>query len=184
MLPDLDGFEVCRLVREFSSVPIIMLTARAEESDKVRGLNLGADDYLTKPFGAEELLARVKAVLRRARPTPQPRHPTFQTGDLRVDFARHTVTVRGRPVKLSPTEFNLLQYLAIHAGQVLPHEDILKAVWGPEYRDETEYLRVYIRYLRQKIEDDPSHPSYILTEPGVGYMLRAAETAVPSSQRP
>jgi two-component system KDP operon response regulator KdpE len=172
MLPDRSGFDVCRAIREFSEVPIVMLTARGEEIDKVTGLNAGADEYLTKPLGAEELLARVKAILRRTRfghvQTPP---ATFTTGDLTIDFRQHRVTVAGKEIKLSATEFRLLEQLALHAGSVLSHRDLLSAVWGPDYRDDIEYLRVYIRYLRQKIEDDPARPRYILTQPGVGYRL-------------
>lgn len=172
MLPDMDGFAVCQALREYSDVPIIMLTARGEEVDRITGLNLGADDYLTKPLGAEELLARVKAMLRRTRFGSVQQLSKFQTGDLTIDFDRRQVSVHGEEVRLSPTEFRLLQQLATHAGRVQVHAELLGTVWGPEYRDATEYLRVYIRYLRQKIEDNPSQPRYILTEPGVGYRLR------------
>jgi two-component system KDP operon response regulator KdpE len=172
MMPGMDGFAVCRRVREFSSVPIIMLTAKGELADKVKGFDLGADDYLTKPFGPEELLARVRAVLRRTRPEEVRPEPLFVCGDLTMDFSQRRVTVRGQDVKLSRTEYKLLHYLATHVDRVLLHEDILRQVWGPEYRDETEYLWVYIRYLRQKIEEDPSNPKYIISEPGVGYLLR------------
>jgi two-component system KDP operon response regulator KdpE len=172
MMPGMDGFAVCRRVREFSSVPIIMLTAKGELADKVKGFDLGADDYLTKPFGPEELLARVRAVLRRTRPEEVRPEPLFVCGDLAIDFSQRRITVRGQDVKLSRTEYKLLHYLATHVDRVLLHEDILRQVWGPEYRDETEYLWVYIRYLRQKIEEDPSSPKYIISEPGVGYFLR------------
>jgi two-component system KDP operon response regulator KdpE len=172
MMPGMDGYTVCERIRATSSVPIIMLTAKSELSDKVRGFELGADDYLTKPFGPEELLARVKAVLRRTRQDETRPEPLFVCGDLTLDFAQRKVTVRGQEVKLSRTEYKLLHYLAKNVDRVLPHEDILRQVWGPEYRDETEYLWVYIRYLRQKIEEDSHHPKYILSEPGVGYMLK------------
>ena len=170
MLPDIDGYDVCRQIREFSNVPIIILTARSDETEKVRGLDLGADDYLTKPFHAQEMLARVRAVLRRTRlPQQAKKQPILAVGDLCIDFARRQVTVRGARVKLSPTEYKLLYELATNAGRVLLHDELLRRVWGSEYRDEVEYLRVYIRYLRQKLEEDPARPRYILTEPGVGY---------------
>jgi DNA-binding response OmpR family regulator len=172
MLPDLDGFEVCRRIREFSTVPIIMLTARREQSDKVGGLDAGADDYITKPFDATELLARVRAHLRRSSFGEQ-RHleAPFALGDLHLDFAQRKVTVRGREVSLSPTEYRLLHHLATNAGRVLVQEELLRRVWGPEYADESEVLRVYVRRLRQKIEDNPSTPRYVLTRPGVGYTM-------------
>jgi two-component system KDP operon response regulator KdpE len=153
-----------------------MLTARSDETEKVRGLDLGADDYLTKPFAAPELLARVRAVLRRTRiPAQAKKQPVLSDKDLTIDFARRLVTVRGKTVKLSPTEYKLLYELASNAGRVLLHDDLLRRVWGNEYRDEVEYLRVYIRYLRQKIERDPARPVYIHTEPGVGYRFALAE---------
>ena len=181
MLPRLDGFEVCRRLREFSTVPIIILTAKGEEVDKVKGLELGADDYLTKPFSVQELLARIKAVLRRTRvPPTQKLEPVFNLGNFSVNFAQRRVVANGTDVKLSPTEYKLLYELVTNAGRVVLHQDLLGRVWGREYRDETEYLRVYIRYLRQKIEEDPSRPKLILTEPGVGYRFAApAETAAP-----
>lgn len=179
MLPDLDGYEVCHRIREFSTVPILMLTARREQADKVRGLDLGADDYLTKPFDAEELLARVRAHLRRSG-FRQERHlaPPFEVGDLHIDFAQHRVLVRGREVSLSPTEYRLLHTLATNAGRVLVQEELLRRVWGAEYLDEPEVLRVYVRRLRQKIERDPSFPRYILTRPGVGYLMTASPPTV------
>lgn len=178
MLPDIDGYDVCRQIREFSNVPIIILTARSDEKEKVRGLDLGADDYLTKPFHAQEMLARVRAVLRRTRlPQQAKKQPILAVGDLCIDFARRQVTVRGARVKLSPTEYKLLYELATNAGRVLLHDELLRRVWGSEYRDEVEYLRVYIRYLRQKLEEDPARPRYILTEPGVGYCF-----ALPAGQ--
>jgi len=174
MLPRLDGFEVCRRLREFSTVPIIILTAKGEEVDKVKGLELGADDYLTKPFSVQELLARIKAVLRRTRvPPTQKLEPVFNLGNFSVNFAQRRVVSNGADIKLSPTEYKLLYELVTNAGRVVLHQDLLGRVWGREYRDETEYLRVYIRYLRQKIEEDPSHPKLILTEPGVGYRFAA-----------
>jgi two-component system KDP operon response regulator KdpE len=168
----MDGFQVAQRVREFSDVPIIMLTAKAREEDLLRGFDVGADDYLTKPFSAKELLARVRAVLKRARhEAPARVENEIVCGDLHLDLARRRVTVGTRPVQLTPTEYNLLLYLAQHRNQVLLHEQILTAIWGAEYRDDVEYLRAYIRYLRQKIEADPAHPQRIVTSPGVGYML-------------
>lgn len=176
MLPDMDGYDVCRHIREFSEVPIIMLTARTDETEKVRGLDLGADDYLTKPFNVAEMMARVRAVLRRTRlPQQAKKQPLITIGDLCIDFARRQVTARGERVKLSPTEYKLLYELASNAGRVLLHDELLRRVWGSEYRDEVEYLRVYIRYLRQKLELDPAKPQYILTEPGVGYCFAAPQ---------
>jgi two-component system KDP operon response regulator KdpE len=170
MMPGMDGWEVCRRVREFSTVPIVMLTAKGDEQDKVKGLEIGGDDYLPKPFGIPELLARVRAVLRRAKlPGESKRDPVFVCGDLSMNFAQRRVTVRGKDVKLSPTEYKLLYELVTNAGRVMLHQDLLRKVWGRGYGEETEYLRVYVRYLRQKLEADSSKPQYILTEPGVGY---------------
>ena len=170
MMPELDGFETLRLLREFSTVPVIVLTARGEEDDRVRGLELGADDYVTKPFSPRELVSRVKAVLRRAE-TPAPAEKaTLRIDDrLSLNFDRREVLVEGRPVKLRPTEYRLLYHLVNNAGWVIPHDQLLAKVWGYEYREETHYLRLYINYLRQKLEQDPAHPQYILTERGVGY---------------
>ena len=169
-LPGMDGYAVCREIRAFSDAPIIMLTVRDAESDKVRGLELGADDYVTKPFSHLELLARIRAVLRRARmPLPAPRVPDFVCGRLAVHFAQRQVTVDGKPVKLTPTEYNLLYHLVRNAGQLLPHSTLLAKVWGHEYKDELDYLKVYIRRLREKIEPDPQNPRYILTARGIGY---------------
>ncbi|TET12686.1 MAG: response regulator transcription factor [Dehalococcoidia bacterium] len=172
MLPGMDGFELCHRIRQFSAVPIIMLTAKADETDKVKGLRLGADDYLTKPFGVEELLARVEAVLRRAKhPEETTVSPTFSYSDFSIDFLRHRVTVRGEEVSFTPTEYRLLFELAKNAGRVMFHEELLSRVWGTEYQNEVEYLRAYVRHLRQKIEDDPRQPQYILSKPGIGYMF-------------
>ncbi len=172
-LPDMDGFEVCRRIREFSDVPILMLTAKDDEMDKVRGLELGADDYITKPFGHLELLARIRAVLRRVQiPLPATGGSRIIVGDVVLDMNRRTVEVQGRPIRLTPTEFNLLQQLMRNAGKVLPHETLLARVWGPEYRREIDYLKVYIRRLREKLEHDPQNPEYILTEYGIGYWFR------------
>ncbi len=171
-LPEKDGFQVCEQIREFSTVPIIMLTALGEEQDKVRGLQVGADDYVTKPFSAKELLARVEAVLRRARlsdiPTTQ---PSFNCPGLDIDFLARRVVVRGEEVRLSPTEYRLLHCLAANAGRVMTQEELLERVWGTHYRGQYEWLRMCVLRLRQKIEEDPHEPQHILTRPGIGYML-------------
>jgi len=170
MMPQLDGFEVLRMLREFSSVPVIMLTAKGEEEDKVRGLELGADDYVTKPFGARELISRVKAVLRRTHTVVEPSETIIKIDDrLSVDFNKREVIVEGERIKLRPTEYRLLYHLIENAGWTVPHEQLLAKVWGYEYRDETHYVRLYVNYLREKIEEDPSNPKYILTERGIGY---------------
>ncbi len=170
MMPEMDGFETLRLLREVSKVPVIMLTVRSDEEDKVRGLELGADDYVTKPFGARELVSRVKAVLRRTRGLAQPETAVLRIDDrLSVDFNNREVIVEGKHIKLRPTEYRLLYHLIENAGWVVPHEMLLAKVWGYEYRDEIQYLRLYITYLRQKIEPDPANPRYILTEREVGY---------------
>lgn len=176
MLPQMDGFTVCRRIREFSAVPVIMLTARSAQVDLVHGFEVGADDYLTKPFDVTELLMRVQAVLRRSKwPEEVIARQQFKAGPIEIEFAQHRVAVDGEVVKLTPTEYRLLAYLASNANRVLMHRELLRAVWGPEYGDETEYLRVYIRYLRQKLEPDPSQPRYLLTQPGAGYMLYQPE---------
>ncbi len=174
MMPGLDGLEVCRRVREFSSVPIVIITARNAERDVVLGLDAGADDYLTKPFGAPELLARVRAVLRRSHLDPssaETRRASHRCGDLEIDFSQHQVTVRGKVVSLTPTEYRILSQLAQHAGRVLTHEELLSKVWGPAYKDETHLLRVNMSRLRDKIEQDRGQPRYILSRPGLGYLL-------------
>ncbi len=177
MMPRMDGLETTRRIRQHSTVPIIILTALDEESDKIRAFDLGVDDYLTKPFGVGELLARVKAVLRRSRWSESPtRQGQLIHGDIMVNLEQHRVKVRGQDTKLTPTEFNLLVYLMEHAGKVLPHQAILRHVWGPEYGEETEYLRVYIGHLRQKIEIDPTDPKSILTERGIGYRFEPPVT--------
>jgi two-component system KDP operon response regulator KdpE len=171
LLPgELDGFAVCRRIREFSMVPVIMVTARAREEEKLRGFEAGADDYVTKPFSARELLARVSAVLRRTR-VQADSPPVVSLGELRIDLAAQRVTRDGEAVHLTPTEYRLLLALARRPGHVITHADLLAEVWGVEYRDEVDYLRTYIRYLRQKLEPDPSNPRYLLTQPGVGYLL-------------
>ncbi len=166
----IDGYEVAKRVREFADLPIIMLTAKVRESDMLRGFETGADDYITKPFSSKELLARVNALLKRSQRTSQlPIKEEIACGDVLIDLARHKVTVSGREVQLTPIEYNLLHELAIHPNRVLEHEYLLTAIWGDEYRDDTEYLRVYIHNLRLKIEKDPANPKIILRCPGVGY---------------
>jgi len=173
MMPKMDGFEVCRRLREWSQIPIIMLSARGDVSDKVKCLDLGADDYITKPFGKGELIARVRAVLRRTEAaTPIPSQPSFTSGDLQISFAQRRVTITGKEVKLTPTEYNLLQELVLNAGKVLTHTHLLNKVWGSEYREEREYLHVFVRRLRAKLEPDPTNPRYITTVPGVGYQFK------------
>ena len=176
MLPKMDGYAVCRRVREFSAVPVIMLTARSAQVDLVHGFEVGADDYLTKPFSITELLVRVQAVLRRSKwPEEIVSRQGFKAGPIEIDFAQHLVTADGNAIKLTPTEYRLLTYMASNANRVLMHRELLRAVWGPEYGEETEYLRVYMRYLRQKLEPEPSKPQYLLTQPGAGYMLHQPE---------
>jgi two-component system KDP operon response regulator KdpE len=169
MMPGMDGFEVLRQTRSWAKVPVIVLSARGEERAKVEALDLGADDYLTKPFGMEELLARVRAVLRRA---GAPDSPAISLGDVAIDFARHVVTKGGAEVHLTPTEYDLLRVLATNAGKVLTHRQLLERVWGSYAAENSQQLRVYVNYLRRKLEDDPARPRLILTEPGVGYRLR------------
>jgi DNA-binding response OmpR family regulator len=170
MMPDIDGFEVLRMIREISTVPVIMLTAKGEEEDRVRGLELGADDYVTKPFSPRELVSRVKAVLRRTEMTGGSTHGLIEVDDrLKIDFDRREVWVDGQLVQLRPTEYRLLYHLVQNAGWVITHDQLLAKVWGYEYRDEPHYVRLYINYLRKKLEKDPSNPEYILTERGVGY---------------
>jgi two-component system, OmpR family, KDP operon response regulator KdpE len=174
MMPHMDGLEATRRIREDSHVPIIILTAMGEELDKVRAFNLGADDYLTKPFGVGELLGRVKAVLRRADWTEHSvQEERIARGEIEVDLEKHRVVVRGEPVDITPTEFNLLVYFMKNTGKTLQHRAILQHVWGTEYGDESEYLRVYVGKLRQKIEIDPLKPKYLFTEHGIGYRFEA-----------
>lgn len=171
-LPDIDGYEVCQRIREFASAPIIMVTARAEVVDKVRGLKAGADDYITKPFSADEFLARVETVLRRSSLASDGRViPHLTVGELAIDFVGRTVTCGGQEVTLSPVEYRLLHCLATNAGRVMTPEEIQERVWGPEYREYYEGLRAHIHRLRCKIEKDPEHPRYIITKHGVGYMF-------------
>jgi len=178
-MPGVDGFTLTQQIREISNVPIIMLTAMSEQSQKVHGLEVGADDYLTKPFDPDELVARIRALLRRsqaATPAESARH-VIQAGDLKIDFLRRRVEREGEQIKLTPTEYKLLQALAQQAGKVIPHSDLLSKVWGPEYRDDTDYLWVYIRYLRQKLEKDPSNPQYIVSVPGFGYRFEMPKSS-------
>lgn len=173
-LPDMDGQEVIVRLREWSDVPIIVLSVREREKDKVAALDAGADDYLTKPFGIDELLARIRAALRH-RVQAGVKEPVYRSGDVAVDLGRRVVTVAGRDVRLTPKEYDLLRVLATHAGKVLTHQQLLRAVWGPGYAAEAQYLRVYVAQLREKLEADPSQPRLILTEPGVGYRLREGD---------
>lgn len=174
-LPDADGLEVTARLREWTRVPIIVLSARGLEADKVRALDVGADDYLTKPFGIEELLARIRVAERHARSRSDTESPLIVCGPIRVDVARHEVVVDGRPVRLTPTEFALLRLLAQHGGKVLTHRQILREVWGPAATDQTHYVRVHMAELRKKIEANPSRPRFLMTEQGVGYRLRGSE---------
>jgi two-component system KDP operon response regulator KdpE len=169
-LPDIDGLEIIRRIRSDSSVPLIVLTARSDERTKVKALDLGADDFVTKPFGAEELVARVRTALRH-RILEQDGPPVFHTGEIAVDLVRRVVTVGGNTVKLSPKEYDLLTQLVMHAGKVLTHNHLFREVWGIHYTGDPQYLRVYIRQLRRKLEADPDRPRYIVTESGVGYRL-------------
>ena len=170
MMPDMDGFEVLKIVREISSVPVIMLTAKGEEDDRVRGLELGADDYVTKPFSPRELVSRVRAVLRRTETSTSSIHGLLEIDDhLKLDFDRREVWLDGKLVQLRPTEYRLLYHLVQNAGWVITHDQLLAKVWGYEYQDEPHYVRLYINYLRKKLEEDPANPKYILTERGVGY---------------
>jgi two-component system KDP operon response regulator KdpE len=172
-LPDRDGLDVTRELRGWSAVPIIVLSARGREQDKVAALDLGADDYLTKPFGVEELLARIRVALRHAASRGAPPAPVFEAGELRVDLVRREVRRNGQEVHLTPTEYKLLTLMIRHAGKVLTHRQLLKEVWGVNYVGQSHYVRVYVAQLRQKLEADPSRPRLLLTEPGVGYRLRA-----------
>ncbi|HTY66760.1 MAG TPA: response regulator [Alphaproteobacteria bacterium] len=173
-LPDMEGLDVIQRVREWSDVPIIVLTARNREADKIEALDRGADDYLTKPFGMGELMARIRAALRhrvQAKGVP----PVFKVGPIAVDLVKRLVTRDGEEVKLSPREYDLLRVLVQNAGRVVTHQQILKEVWGPAHVEDTQYLRVYVGQLRQKLEPDPEQPKYLTTEPGVGYRLREDE---------
>jgi two-component system KDP operon response regulator KdpE len=178
MMPEMDGFETLKRLREFSQVPVLILTAKDDEDDRVRGLELGADDYISKPFSHRELVSRIRAVLRRHYAAPPVAQTMVKIDDrLQIDFARREVLIEGRRVNLRPTEYRLLYHLVQNAGYVQTHQMLLTKVWGPEYRDESHYLRLYITYLRQKIEPDPASPRYILTERGVGYRFMDFEHA-------
>jgi len=170
MMPDMDGFDVLETIREISNVPVIMLTARGEEDDRVRGLQGGADDYVTKPFSPRELVSRIQAVLRRTEGASGSMHGLIEVDErLKIDFDRREIWLEGKLVKLRPTEYRLLYHLVQNAGWVVSHDQLLQKVWGYEYRDEPHYVRLYINYLRQKLEKDSANPKYILTERGVGY---------------
>jgi len=180
-LPDLEGTEVCRRIRSWSSVPIIYLTVREDERTKVRALNVGGDDYVTKPFGLPELLARIRAVLRRKQEQPMPGSPVFESGNLRVDFAARTVALNGDPVSLTPTEYELLRLFVLHADRTLTHQQLLTQIWGPDATAETQYLHVFMRQLRRKLEKDPACPRNFVTEAGVGYRFRS-QPGVPTPE--
>ena len=175
-LPDADGMDVTRGLREFSARPIIVISARGQEEDKVRALDVGADDYLTKPFGTNELMARIRVALRHAsRSKEESTEPVLRNGELEIDLDKRRVLARGDEVHLTPNEYKLLAYLMKHAGKVLTHRQLLKEVWGAAYASQTHYLRVYMVQLRHKLESDPARPRYLVTEPGVGYRLKVAE---------
>jgi len=175
ILPGMSGLDVCRRVREISAVPVIVLSAHGDERDKVLALDLGADDYLTKPFGMEELLARVRVALRHSVGRGVRAQPVFESGGLRIDFESRRVWRNGSEIRLTPTEYDLLKFLVQNADKALTHGMLLRAVWGPEYAGESQYLRVYIPQLRRKVEIDPARPRFIVTEPGVGYRFRTEE---------
>lgn len=170
-LPDIDGLDVLRRIRATSGTPVIVLSARYESDDKVEALDEGADDYVTKPFGMDELMARVRAALRRSG-SDLPTAPAFISDDVILDFEAHIATIRGQNVRLTPTEWRLLAELARHVGRVVPHEALLKSAWGPSYGRESNYLRVYANQIRRKLEPDPSTPRHLITEPGIGYRLQ------------
>lgn len=181
MMPYKDGFSVLKEIRQSSDVPVLMLTARGDELDKVKGLELGADDYLTKPFSHLELFARIRAVLRRTEmPAPVKAAPSFITGDLALNFEKREVTKNGQVVKMTPTEYKLLFLLARNAGRIVPFETLLDKVWGPEYRDQLDYLKTYMSRLRKKLETNPENPQYLVTERSLGYrLLKIASSANP-----
>lgn len=172
MLPKIDGFEVCRQIRKNTDIPIIMLTARNEDIDKILGLELGADDYLTKPFNVRELLARIKAIFRRAAQQPQPGRKTLRLGDLQIELIKHKVTVKGKEVTLTSREYTLLTFLASNAGRVFSREQLLEQIWGFDYSGDARTVDVHIRHLREKIEENPADPRLILTVWGIGYKFR------------
>ncbi|HUB34260.1 MAG TPA: response regulator transcription factor [Bryobacteraceae bacterium] len=168
-MPGMDGLETCRTLRAGSEIPVIILSVRNTERDKVAALDAGADDYVTKPFGIEELLARIRAALRRSPTAPEGGPHSFTAPGLEIDFDARTVRARGKDARLTPKEFELLRYLVAHAGKAVTHRELLQAVWGPDYGDEPEYLRVFVNQVRKKIEANPAHPKRIVTEPWVGY---------------
>ena len=168
-MPGMDGLETCRLIRSGSDIPVIILSVRNSEKDKVEALDAGADDYVTKPFGIEELLARIRAALRRSPASPEGGPRSYSSGTLEIDFVARAVRVRGKDVRLTPKEFDLLRYLVTHAGKPVTHRELLQAVWGPDYGDEPEDLRVFVNQVRKKIETNPARPRHIVTEPWVGY---------------
>jgi len=179
MMPDMDGYETLKKVRAFSTVPVIFLSVKNEAADRIKGLDLGADDYVTKPFEPAELVSRIKAVLRRVEPdSAGNNHEIIVDDALRIDFNRRRVYVRGKEERLRPTEYRLLYQLVTNPGKLLTHETLLSRVWGPEYQDEDQYVRLYITYLRQKIEKDPKNPEYILSERGIGYRFKEYEKKV------
>jgi len=175
-MPGMSGLETCRAIRETSDVPIIVLTVRREEDEKVEALDAGADDYVTKPFGKHELLARIRAALRRSPASPAAGPRTCVAGALEIDFQARKIRSGKKNVRLTPKEFDLLRYLVSHAGKPVPHRELLQAVWGPDYGDQTDYLRVFITHLRKKIEPNPAKPQYILTDPWLGYRFEGEET--------
>ncbi|MBV9895475.1 MAG: response regulator transcription factor [Chloroflexi bacterium] len=175
-MPGPDGTQVLQALRQESQIPVIMLSGRAREQDKVRALDLGADDYLTKPFGVDELLARVRATLRRNGSVLESSLPTYRCAELELDFSARRVRVAGRDVSLTPKQYDVLAYLARNAGKVLTHRQILQVVWGGQYADEVDYVWTYVRRIRRRIEPDPAEPQYVLTEPGVGYRMPSAST--------
>jgi two-component system KDP operon response regulator KdpE len=174
-MPGMGGLEACRAMREGSDVPIVILTVRNAEKEKVEALDAGADDYVSKPFGMQELMARIRAALRRAPGAAEGGPHSFASDDLEIDFDGRRVRVKDKSVRLTPKEFELLRHLVAHGGKPVPHRELLQAVWGPDYGDETDYLRVFINHLRKKIEPDPSRPKYVLTEPWVGYRFAIPE---------
>jgi two-component system KDP operon response regulator KdpE len=171
-MPGIDGFEVCRQLREWTKVPILVLSVREGEHDKIKALDMGADDYLTKPFSLGELLARMRAVLRRAGQETEEEPPSFSAGELHIDFAHRRVTLAGNELRLTPTEYGLLRYMVLHPDRVLTHRQLLTKLWGPEYAEDAHTLRVHVANLRTKIEPDPARPRYIQTEPRIGYRFR------------
>jgi two-component system KDP operon response regulator KdpE len=174
LLPDGSGTDVCRELRSWSAVPILVLSAVGEEWEKIAALDAGADDYVTKPFSGDELLARLRAALRRATPSVR---PVLEIGELRIDLEKRAVTMAGRPVALTPIEYDLLRLLAQNEGKLLTHPAILREIWGPAYREESNYLHVYVSHLRRKIEPDPARPRYLLNQPGIGYTLAAPQAS-------